>query len=92
MSRSGSRKLRRRRRRKIIEKYIENYYKLIINLNKNIIYLKTLSTVFCGVKGRALASHTGVHRFDAGGVDSLLLFADYKLRSIYKSWFGIHFN
>ena len=41
--------------------------------------------VCCGVSGRALASHTGVRRFDSCGGDCLLLFADYKLRSIYKS-------
>ena len=44
-----------------------------------------LITVCCGVRGRALASHTGVRRFDSRGRDCLLLFADYKLRSIYKS-------
>ena len=50
--------------------------------------------VCCGVRGRALASHTGVRSFDSRGGDSL--FADNKLRSIYKSrkalLFGIHFN
>ena len=37
------------------------------------------------VRGRALTSHTGVRWFDFRGGDCLLLFADYKLRSIYKS-------
>ena len=41
--------------------------------------------ICCGVRGRALASHTGIRRFDSRGGDCLLLFADYKLRSIYKS-------
>ena len=31
-------------------------------------------TVCCGVRGRALASHTGVRRFDSRGVDCLLPF------------------
>ena len=39
--------------------------------------------VCCGVRGRALASHTGVRRRNSRGGDCLLLFADYKLRSIY---------
>ena len=41
--------------------------------------------VCCGVKGRALASHNGVRKFDSLGGDCLLLFADYKLRSINKT-------
>ena len=36
---------------------------------------------YCGVRGRALASLTGIRRFDSRGRDCLLLFADYKLRS-----------
>ena len=42
-------------------------------------------TVCCPVRAGALASHTGVRRFDSRGGDCLLLFTDYKLRSIYKS-------
>ena len=53
-------------------------------------------SVCCVVRDRALASHTGVRRFDSRGGDCLLLLADYKLRSIYKSrkaqWSGIHFK
>ena len=49
----------------------------------------------CDVRCRALASHTD-RRFDSRGGDCLLLFANCKLRSIYKSCkaqlFGIHFN
>ena len=41
--------------------------------------------VCCGVRGRALASHTGVRSFDSRGRDCLLLVADYKLSSIYMS-------
>ena len=55
-----------------------------------------LFAVWCDVRGRALASHTGVRRFDSRGRNCLLLFPDYKLRTIYKSWkaqwFAIHFN
>ena len=43
------------------------------------------TAVCCGVRG-ALASHTGIRRFDSRGGDCCLLFADYKLRSINKSW------
>ena len=49
-----------------------------------IIFLNRLA-VCCGVRGRALASHTGVRRFDSRSRDCLLLFADYNLRSIQKS-------
>ena len=43
------------------------------------------STVCCGARARALALHTGVRWFDSRGGDCRLLFADYKLGSIYKS-------
>ena len=45
--------------------------------------------VCSGVRGKALASHTCVFpRFDSRDGDCLLLFADYKLRSIYNLfWF-----
>ena len=36
-------------------------------------------------KREAMRTHTGVRRFDSRGGDRLLLFADYKLRSIFKS-------
>ena len=41
-------------------------------------------TVCCGVRDRALASHTGVRRLDYRSGDCLLLFADHKLRSTTK--------
>ena len=44
-----------------------------------------LNAVCCGARGRALASHTDVRGFNSRGGDCLLLFADYKLRTIYMS-------
>ena len=35
--------------------------------------------VCCGLRGRALTSHTGVRGFDSRGGDRLLQFADYEL-------------
>ena len=62
-------------------------------LNSTVYATCILPAVCCGVRGRALALHTGVRRFDSRGRDCLLLFADYKLRSIYKSWKAqFHFN
>ena len=61
-----------------------------------LIRLYLMFTVCCGVRGRAFTSHTGVRRINSRGGDGLLLFADYKLGSIYKSLkallFAIHFN
>ena len=66
-----------------------------VNVQNYIAYCR-FSAVCCGVRGRALALHTGVRRFDSRGGNSLLLFSDYKLRSIYKSWksqwVGSNFN
>ena len=44
---------------------------------------KKKNRVGFSVRGRTLAS--GVRRFDSRGGDCLLPFANYKLRSIYKS-------
>ena len=35
------------------------------------------SAICCGVRGRALASHTGVRSLNSRGEDCLLLFDDY---------------
>ena len=70
--------------------YWHFYEKIIVFFRSN------KGPVCCAVRGRALASHTGVRRFHSRGIDCLLLFTDHKLRSIYKSWraqlFGIHCN
>ena len=50
-------------------------------LLENNYYYYYFIAVCCGVRGRVFAIHTGVRRFE----DCFLLFADYKLRSVYKS-------
>ena len=70
--------------RRVIDLKIGNQY-CIIHMLVGIENRLYRITVCCGVRGRALASHTGVRRFDSRGGGCILLFADYKLISIYKS-------
>ena len=63
----------------------QNINSIKINILTINFEVKPKSAVCWGVRDRALASHTGDRRFDSRGGDCLLLFADYKLRSICKS-------